>query len=313
MSDDHVLDVALPEGLDGWRADRALAMLSGLSRREAAALIDAGALSVNGVVVTRAAAPLDARARLEARLPERGVVGVEPDASVVVTVALEDPDFVVIDKAPGVVVHPGAGHRGATLIAGVLARYPAMLASLDGLGDPERPGVVHRLDKGTSGLLVVATSPAGFAGLAAQMRAHLARRTYLALVEGTVAADAGVVDAPIGRSTRTPTRMSVRVDGRDARTRYEVVGRLDGPPATTLVRVGLETGRTHQIRVHLASIGHPVVNDTRYGHRRDRRLGEDRPFLHAARLEFAHPLTGERVDVSSALPDDLAALVPGLA
>ena len=187
----------------------------------------------------------------------------------------------------------------------MLARYPAMLGARDALGEPERPGVVHRLDKGTSGLLVVATTPRGYAGLSAQVRERTMERTYLALVEGTVREDRGVVDAPIARSVRQPTRMAVRAGGRGAVTRYEVIERI-GPPAATLLRVSLDTGRTHQIRVHLASVGHPVVNDTRYGHHRDRRLADGRPFLHAARLAFDDPATGERVVVESALPRDLA-------
>jgi 23S rRNA pseudouridine1911/1915/1917 synthase len=136
------------------------------------------------------------------------------------------------------------------------------------------------------------------------------QREYLGMVEGLVEEERGVVDAPIGRSTRTPTMQAVRADGRPARTAYEVVARLAPPGARTLLRLRLETGRTHQIRVHLATIGHPVVNDLRYGHRREPRLGEERVFLHSRSLTFAHPRTGERVVATSPLPADLAALVP---
>jgi 23S rRNA pseudouridine1911/1915/1917 synthase len=134
-------------------------------------------------------------------------------------------------------------------------------------------------------------------------------RTYLGMVEGHVTEERGVVDAPIGRSTRTPTLMAVRSDGRPARTGYDVIARLEKPSAT-LLRLSLDTGRTHQIRVHMATIGHPIVNDPRYGHRRDKRLPEDRFFLHSQTLSFAHPRTGELVTTSVALPDDIAALVP---
>jgi 23S rRNA pseudouridine1911/1915/1917 synthase len=135
-------------------------------------------------------------------------------------------------------------------------------------------------------------------------------RDYIGLVDGHVTEQRGVVDAPIGRSTRVPTMMTVRGDGRPARTGYVVIERFEKPVATTLLKLQLETGRTHQIRVHMATIGHPVVNDGRYGHRRDKRLPEDRFFLHSARLAFTHPSTGERVDVSTPLPEDVLQLLP---
>jgi 23S rRNA pseudouridine1911/1915/1917 synthase len=184
------------------------------------------------------------------------------------------------------------------------------LLSAEGLSDPSRPGIVHRLDKGTSGLLVVAKTPEGFVSLSDQLSEREMERTYLGLVQGHVIEERGVVDAPIGRSTRTPTLMAVRSDGRPARTGYEVVTRLDRPFKATLLRLRLETGRTHQIRVHLATIGHPVVNDLRYGQRRDTRLDDERFFLHSASLAFRHPRTDERVVTSAPLPADLAALVP---
>ena len=224
---------------------------------------------------------------------------------------IEERDFVVVDKDAGVVVHPGAGQMTGTLIAGLVARYPeiAELATR-GLCPPERPGVVHRLDKGTSGLLVVARTETGLASLSAQLGARQMQREYLGLVEGHVADERGVVDAPIGRSTSHPTLMSVRRDGREARTHYLVRARFDQPSATTFMELHLETGRTHQIRVHMAAIGHPIVNDQRYGHRRDRRLDAERFFLHSASLSFAHPVTGELVSAASELPADLAALIP---
>ncbi len=309
--DGEVLDVQVPSALAGVRVDRALSMLTGLSRTQARDVVASGALSLDGRTVTKSSHALDEGQRLLAVVPAPPDLAVVAEPAVALKVVLEDADFLVIDKEPGVVVHPGAGQRHGTLVAGVLARYPEVAAlGADGLGEPWRPGIVHRLDKGTSGLLVVARSREGLASLSGQMAARSVSRTYLALVEGHLDDDRGVVDAPIGRSTSTPTMMAVRSDGRPARTRYDVVARVDGPPATTLVRLGLETGRTHQIRVHLAAIGHPVVNDARYGHRRDHRLGEDRPFLHASALAFDHPRTRERVEVTSALPDDLAALVP---
>lgn len=305
--EEELLDVEVGPSLAGVRVDRALALAADLSRREALALVEAGRVSIDGAVVTRASRVLAAGESLQAVLPARPTGVVAPDPSVAVTVVLEDADFLVLDKAPGDVVHPGAGRRDGTLIAGVIARYPEVAALAD--DDPARPGVVHRLDKGTSGLLVVARSARGFASLRAQMVAHSAQREYVGLVEGTLPDARGVIDAPIGRSTRHPTAMAVRPDGRSARTHYHVTERLSTPRATTLVAFTLETGRTHQIRVHAASIGHPIVNDTRYGHRRDERLAPERVFLHANRLRFAHPATGEVVDVVAPLPADLATVV----
>jgi 23S rRNA pseudouridine1911/1915/1917 synthase len=178
------------------------------------------------------------------------------------------------------------------------------------VGDPARPGIVHRLDRGTSGLLVVARSPRAYASLTDQLARRRVERRYLALVRGHMPAPAGVIDAPVGRSARDRTRMAVAAGGRSARTRYEVVAAFDEPEPLSLVACRLETGRTHQIRVHLAAVGHPVVGDDRYGGRR--LLGLDRPFLHAAELAFTHPATGEQVRFSSPLPPDLQAVLDRL-
>jgi 23S rRNA pseudouridine1911/1915/1917 synthase len=309
--DGEVLDLLVPSALDQLRVDRVLSMLTGLSRAEAHDVLTSGAVSVNNKVVLKPSTPLEEGQRLAAVLPARPSDGVLPDASVAVDVVLDDEDFVVVNKAPGLVVHPGAGQREGTLVAGLLARYPQIhQLSAEGLCEPSRPGIVHRLDKGTSGLMIVAKTAEGFLALSGQLAERQMQRTYLGMVEGHVSEERGVVDAPIGRSTRTPTLMVVRSDGRPARTSYEVVGRLDKPHAATLLRLVLETGRTHQIRVHLATIGHPIVNDLRYGHRRDVRLEEERVFLHSTSLAFRHPRSDERVLTHAALPVDLAAIVP---
>ena len=309
--DGEVLDVVVPESLDEVRVDKVLSMLTGSSRSEATALVGSGAVSLAGATVTKSSTPVVAGQRLVAVLPAPTSGAVAPDASVVVDVALDDEDFVVVNKRPGQVVHPGAGQREGTLVAGLLALYPQIgLLRESGLCSEERPGIVHRLDKGTSGLLVVAKTPAGFESLSGQLADRVMERTYLGMVEGHVSEERGVVDAPIGRSTRTPTLMAVRADGRPARTSYEVIARIGAPNAMTLLRLRLDTGRTHQIRVHLSTIGHPVVNDPRYGHRRERRLAEDRFFLHSTTLAFARPRDGEWVSTSAALPQDLRVLVP---
>jgi len=309
--DGEVLDLTVPGSLDAIRIDRVLSMLTGLSRSDANAIVASGAVALDDRVVLKSSTAVTEGQHLVAVLPPPESGEVLADASVQVDILMDDPDFAVVNKAPGQVVHPGAGQRDGTLVAGLLALYPEIRRLSDeGLCDPLRPGIVHRLDKGTSGVLIVAKTAAGFVNLSAQLAERLMERTYLGMVEGHVVEERGVVDAPIGRSTRTPTMMAVRSDGRPARTSYEVIARIDKPHAMTLLRLQLDTGRTHQIRVHLATIGHPVVNDPRYGHRRDRRLPEDRFFLHSTTLAFAHPRTDEWITASVPLPDDLRPLVP---
>lgn len=309
--DGEVLDLVIPSSLGNIRVDRVLSMLTGLSRSETHDILTSGAVTLDDKVVAKASTSVEGGQHLVAVLPVPDSGVVEPDASVVIDVVFDDEDFAVINKTPGQVVHPGAGHWHGTLVAGLLALYPQMQElSAEGISDPLRPGIVHRLDKGTSGVLVIAKTPRGYQSLTHQLAERVMERTYLGMVEGHVSEERGVVDAPIGRSIRTPTLMAVRADGRAARTGYEVLARIDKPHAMTLLRLQLDTGRTHQIRVHLATIGHPVVNDPRYGHRRDKRLPEDRFFLHSTTLAFAHPRTDEWITASVPLPEDLRLLVP---
>ena len=309
--DGETLDLIVPGTLDATRVDRVLSMLTGLSRSETSAMLASGAVRIDDKVVVKASMNVETGQHLVAVLPLADSGDVAPDPTVEVDIVVDDEDFCVVNKAPGQVVHPGAGQRTGTLVAGLLARYPQMADLVaTGLCEPLRPGIVHRLDKGTSGVMVVAKTPEGFISLSTQLSERLIERTYLGMVEGHVAEERGVVDAPIGRSMRTPTMMAVRADGRPARTGYEVLARIDKPNAMTLLRLGLDTGRTHQIRVHMAKIGHPIVNDARYGHRRERRLDEDRFFLHSTTLSFTHPRTDELVVTHVALPDDLRVLVP---
>jgi 23S rRNA pseudouridine1911/1915/1917 synthase len=209
------------------------------------------------------------------------------------TIAYEDEHLLVVDKGPGVVVHPARGHREDTL--------SQLLAHSASGGDPERAGIVHRLDRDTSGLLVVARSEQAHALLQRALAQRRIEREYLALVEGRPPARSGTIEAPIGRDPRVRTRMAVGgAHAREARTHFELDQAL---PDSSLLRLRLETGRTHQIRVHLRAIGHPVAGDPEYG--TAGLFGLERQFLHAARLAFDHPITGERVEVSSPLPDDL--------
>jgi 23S rRNA pseudouridine1911/1915/1917 synthase len=197
-------------------------------------------------------------------------------------------------------------------VAGLLAEFPelAQLAT-DGVCSPDRPGIVHRLDKGTSGLLAVARTERAYSDLVGQLAERSMERRYLALVEGEVVDDLGEVDAPIGRSERTPTKMAIAAGGRPARTGYAVQRRLHHPRSTTLLELNLYSGRTHQIRVHMAAIGHPVVGDPRYGSS-DRDLPDARFFLHAFRLALRHPVSGERLEFEAPLAADLEAYLGGL-
>jgi 23S rRNA pseudouridine1911/1915/1917 synthase len=297
-------DEVLPAALDGQRLDRVVALLGALSRSQAGALIDEGSVSVNGAAVTVRSHRLAAGDSLVFVPPEpvSAVPGADP--TVVVPVVFEDEHVIVVDKPAGLVVHPGAGNRSGTLVNGLLARYPELAV----VGSENRPGIVHRLDRGTSGLLVVARTDPAHEALVRQIAERSVERVYAALVWGSLDEGAGVVDAPLGRSRRDPLRMTVSAEGREARTHYRVRRRFGQPASTTLLEVRLETGRTHQIRVHLTAIDHPVVGDQRYSGARPS-IPLDRPFLHAERLAFDHPVSGARVEFESPLPDDLAEIL----
>ncbi|HEY8544206.1 MAG TPA: RluA family pseudouridine synthase [Acidimicrobiales bacterium] len=298
----------VPAALEGERLDRLVAMLTGRSRAEAAALVDDGAVAVDGRPVTTRSHRVAEGAVVEIEVPapvaDEGLV---PDPTVPVPVVYEDEHLLVVDKPAGLVVHPGAGAAAGTLVHGLLARHPAIAT----VGQPDRPGIVHRLDKGTSGLLLVALSDAAYQELVAMLAAHEVHRRYRALVWGRVEAPSGMVDAPVGRSSRDRTRMAVTVRGKPAATYYEVVRRFGHPVPVTEVTCALTTGRTHQIRVHMTSIGHPVVGDDRYGGARQS-LPLDRPFLHAEHLALEHPVTGAPLAFDSPLPADLAAVLGSL-
>ena len=282
----------VPSEAAGLRLDRFLASLPEVGSRAAAERVLAG----GGVLIDGAAAAKSVR------LAGGEEVEFEPPPpappleaeDVGLRVAYEDDHLLVVDKPAGVVAHPSAGHATGTLVHGVLGHGAAG-------GEEERPGIVHRLDRDTSGLLVVARSEEAHERLKQLVQRRELERDYLALVRGRPRSRTGRIEAPIGRDRREPTRQSLDTDRpRDAVTHFELVEAID---QHALLRVSLETGRTHQIRVHLAAIGLPVVGDPIYG-LADPALG--RQFLHAARLAFTHPFTGDRVDVESPLPPDLA-------
>jgi len=275
------------------RLDRVLASLPEVdSRQEAQRLLAAGAVTVDGAARSQSYRVAGGE-ELEFEPPERVEIELEAE-DVDLRIVWEDEHLLVVDKPAGLVVHPSPGHAGGTLVHGLLEHGAAG-------GEAERPGIVHRLDRDTSGLLVVARSAEAHKRLQRLVRRHELERTYLALVRGRPRSLRGTIEAAIGRDRSDPTRQSLDTDTpRGAVTHFEVE-RLLG--AHALLRVTLETGRTHQIRVHLAAIDLPVLGDRVYGVPAP---GLRRQFLHAARLAFPHPFTDERVDVESPLPDDLA-------
>jgi 23S rRNA pseudouridine1911/1915/1917 synthase len=278
----------------GARLDRTLAARAEIASRSVAErLVQDSAVLVDGIAQQKSHR-LEAGALIEVELPSASA-GLQPQPATV-PVPFEDEHLLIVDKPAGLTVHPGAGSRTETL-AGQLLTLGAR-----GGDDPERPGIVHRLDRDTSGLLAVARSEQAYTALQNAIRKREVERLYLALVRGRPRSRTGRIDAPIGRDRRDPTRRSLDTDEpRDAVTRFEVQETM---PAHALLDVRLETGRTHQIRVHLAAIDLPVSGDPQYGVRGD--LGLERQFLHAHRLRFRHPVTGLEIDVASELPSDLA-------
>ena len=280
------------------RLDRFLAdQFPDLSRSRLQHLIGEGQVTVDGAP-TRQANRLKAGQLVTITIPQPPSSHVEPQ-DIPLEVVFQDRDILVIDKPGGLTVHPGAGHRDQTLVNGLLKLCP----DLRGVGESERPGIVHRLDKGTSGLLVVAKSQSAYSALVKQLKLRKFKKVYTALVRGCLFPDEAVIDAPLGRDPRNRKRIAVVSSGREAVTRYRVARYYDG---YTLVEVMPETGRTHQIRVHLSSLGNPLAGDGTYG-RTHPRL--NRHFLHAGFLGLAHPSTGEQVEFTSELPSELSAFL----
>ncbi len=269
------------------------------SRSRIKVLVEAGHVTVDGAPA-KPALRVRRGQRIEVVVPPPPPVGVTPEA-IPLDVVYEDAHLLVVNKPPRLTVHPGAGRSSGTLANAIVARVP----HLAGVGGAQRPGIVHRLDKDTSGLLVVAKTSQAYQSLQSQVAARAAGRTYLALVCGVVPDDEGIVSAPIGRHPRHRTKMAVVPRGRTAITRYRVLERF---ARHTLIEAELVTGRTHQIRVHFAHLGHPVAGDPVYGARPDE-LGVGRQALHAFRLRFAHPVSGAEMTFEAPLPLDLAAAV----
>ena len=306
------LDATVAPDEAGARLDRWLAArLPDVSRTRLKGLVDAGRVRVDGRTA-KAALRLRGGARVEADVPPPPPETLEPEP-VALRVVFEDADVLVVDKPAGMVTHPGAGRMTGTLAAAALHHAPAIA----GVGGPRRPGIVHRLDKGTSGLIVLAKTQAAYDSLTAQLARRTVSRRYLAVAHGRLPRDEGVVDAPIGRDPRSRVRMAIAAagKGRRALTRYRVLERFAD---ATLVECRLETGRTHQIRVHLASLGHPLLGDETYGRRRTGAAGDERAALvaelegvalHAVGLAFLHPVTGERLELIAEIPARLERLL----
>ncbi len=290
----------------GQRLDSTLAAVAGITRSQARRWIDADRVRVNDRSC-RASQPVRAGDALDVTPPELVESELEPEA-IALDVLYEDEDLIVVDKPAGMVVHPSPGHSSGTLVHALLHHC----RDLAGIGGVERPGIVHRLDRGTSGVMVAAKSDASHRHLAEQFHEHAVDRVYCAVVRGTPGADEGRVDRAIGRHPRDRKRMSVRgASPREARTAWRVARRFPASQRAAL-DVFPETGRTHQIRVHLASIGLPIVGDTVYGRSRRRGAELARPALHAAVLGFVHPRSGKVMRFAAPLPSDLKLLLASL-
>jgi len=270
-----------------------------LSRTHAQKLIAEGKIRVNDRAA-KASARLNIDDRVDIVVPPAPPTSLSPEA-IPLNIVYQDDDLLVIDKPPGLTVYPAPGHTSHTLVNAIIARFPELP------GDTLRPGIVHRLDKDTSGLMVVAKNSSAQQDLASQFKAHLVSKSYLVLVKGQLTPERGAIDAAIGRDPHNRKRMAVVTDGREARTDYQVINYIG---KHTLLEVRPRTGRTHQIRVHLAAIGFPVVGDKIYGVKSPFLA---RQFLHASRLGFTHPTTGQYVEFTSDLPADLAKALEDIA
>lgn len=313
--DSEVVIIEVPDGQDGERLDRLLALESGRSRSAIAAAIKAGSVGIRHTeqagdsaaepeTVTVRSRRVAAGEVVEAHLPPLDDGRPAPDPNIEIPIVYEDEHIIVVDKPVDLVVHPGSGRPDGTLVNGLVARFP----DIADVGDPQRPGIVHRLDRGTSGLLVVARTQDAYERLVDDLAARAVTRVYRVVVVGEPEADGGRIEAPIGRHPRDRLRMAVVAHGREAMTDYEVLTRWPDAPAA-LLTCRLHTGRTHQIRVHLAAIDLRVLGDDRYGRML---FGTERPMLHAAELGLVHPATDEYVEFSAPDPDDFSGLIDRL-
>ncbi len=297
----------VPDGSAG-RVDRYVADATGLSRSYVQKLISDGRLTADGAAL-RANERVGAGTELRLDVPEPVALELQPAPEIELSVVYEDDDLLIIDKPAGLVVHPAPGHADDTLVNALLAHGDG--ETWGGIAGVQRPGIVHRLDRDTSGLIIIARRDSAQASVMAQLKARRVKKTYLALVQGSVSAAVGRIEAPIGRDPKHRTKMAVVNDGRPSVTGYRVRERFDG---WTLLELDLITGRTHQIRVHLDAIGHAVAGDPVYGTGTSRRGpdGLGRLFLHAWRLELTSPSDGHLIRATAPLPPELESVLDGL-
>ena len=307
---EQVIELRASEG--GQRLDKYVAQMApDLSRSRAQKLIEEGLLTVNGGIA-KPSYRVEVDDLVVVRIPLPETPEVRPE-SIPLDIVYEDEDIIVVNKPPGMVVHPAYGHRTGTLVNAVLAHCPDLARAEDAL----RPGIVHRLDKDTSGLIIVAKNDSARRRLQRQFKRREVKKVYVALLEGHLEPVRGVIEAPIGRDKKRRKRMAVVEGGREARTEYRVVEYFGGEGGKashpyTLVEARPETGRTHQVRVHFVSIGHPLAGDTVYGFRKQRLSSLRRQFLHAQTLGFRLPGTDEHIELTAELPDDLRAVLEEL-
>ena len=284
---DTIFEKTVPPEHDGERLDVFAAALAGVTRSRAGALIREGRVTVDGAAQGKAGFKLKPGAAVRVEIPEAAPAAAQPE-DIALDIVYEDEDLAVVFKPSGMVVHPAAGNETGTMVNALLAR----LDNLSGIGGEIRPGIVHRIDKDTSGLLLVAKNDRAHLSLSEQIKAHTVQRAYRAIVIGGFREDEGTVEGPIGRHPTDRKRMAIVPNGREAVTHWTVLERLRG---ATLIEARLTTGRTHQIRVHMASIGHPVLGDPVYGPKKSPYPVTGGQLLHACRIGFVHPRTGERM------------------
>ena len=289
---------------DGERVDRVVAFFSGLSRSKVSDLISKRLVLRNGIPIKKGSEIVHTNDEISMpNLVDEAVEEIASDESIDFEVVFEDDSVIVVSKPSGLIVHPGSGIANGTLVNGLAAQFP----DLREIGDPTRLGLVHRLDKGTSGLLIVARTPEALENLKFQMQERHVHRQYFAIVAGHVESNKGVVDAPLGRDPKNPLKRAVINSGKYARTHYEIDQKYESPFKVSMLNCRLETGRTHQIRVHLAAIGHPVLGDELYGGRTSFNI-ENRLALHAQMLTFLHPKTKNLMNFESPLPAELTSM-----
>ena len=263
--------------------------------------IRAGLISINGITTTRSSTKVISGQIIRFKPTKDYLAPAITPSELSLDIVFEDDDIAIIDKPSGMVVHSGAGHLTDTMANAAVTRWP----KISSVGDTDRPGIVHRLDRDTSGLLIIALNPTAYNNLTLMIKKHEIERIYTALVHGHPTSSTGTIDAPIGRDPHHRTRQAVNEGGRPALTHYEVIREIG---QFSFIKVRLETGRMHQIRVHMTAIGHPIAGDQTYG-KREGIANLSRQFLHASKLTFNHPISSEKISVTSKLPDDLQSAI----